>query len=249
MVDNVMMSNQNIPYASEPPKFSGEEEPLAVAAFLTRMSIHLRRFKFPDDYNKILYFAHCLTEEAALWFAGLTEESLRQGTFSDFMKRFEREYYNELQIDSILTQLRFYTQEGSLQAYNEKFDALAAAIPDTLLSPACKLSFYLSGLKTPLQITVSNLEPDSLETAMILASRSCRKERIHGATYSRKDHPAEGNTQMEIDAIRTGYKRARTDSSDTHKLTEEERRVLKKYGICFRCRAGKHMANKCPMAN
>ncbi|QLL34149.1 hypothetical protein HG536_0F04760 [Torulaspora globosa] len=167
---------------------------------------------------------------------------------------------DEVQVDSTLTQLRYCKQRGSLEAYNKEYNALSAAIPDELLSPKCKQSFYLSGLEKSLQITVRNLRPDSLETAMILASNSCGEDRsaecatnTHRATDTdrRKDHLADGDdldTQKEIDAIRTGYKRRRPDPSDTHrvKLTEKERRLLQKFGLCFKCRAGKHWAKNCP---
>ncbi|QLQ81756.1 hypothetical protein HG537_0F05180 [Torulaspora globosa] len=236
------MSSQYIPNASEPLEFSGYGEPLAIANFLTRMDQHLQ-FEFSDDYDKILYFAECLTDGAAVWFAELSEESLRHSTFDDFMKQFKRRYYNEHQIDSILTQLRYCIHRESLEAYNNEFNALAAAIPDTLVSPKCKLSFYLSGLRKPLQITVKYQRPDSLKSAMILASNSCWE-----------DHSVKSDdlhSQMEIDTIRTGYNRRRTDSSNTRKarLTEEERKFLRKLGICFRCRDGKHMAKDCPLAS
>ncbi|QLL31563.1 hypothetical protein HG536_0B04270 [Torulaspora globosa] len=185
MVEPVIMSNQNIPNASKPPKFSGQGEPLAVAAFMTRISIHLRRFEFTDDYEKILYFADCLTEGAALWFEGLTGESLRQGTFNDFIGRFKRKYYSEHQVDSILTHLRYCKQQGSLESYNKEYNALSAAIPDELLSPKCKQSFYLSGLEKSLQITVRNLRPDLLETAMILASSPMRTARSDDSTRNK----------------------------------------------------------------
>lgn len=141
-----------------------------------------------------------------------------------------------------------------MEAYNEEYSALSAAIPDTLLPPATKLSFYLSGMERSLQITVSNLNPDSLKTAMTLASNSLKEERPADWTANtdgRKKHLAEGDvlsTQTEIDAIRTGNKGRRTDPSDNRRvrLTDEERRVLQKLGICFKCRDGKHLAKNCP---
>lgn len=55
MVDSVIMSNQNIPNASRPAKFSGEGKPLVVADFLTRINMHLRQFEV-HDYDRISYF-------------------------------------------------------------------------------------------------------------------------------------------------------------------------------------------------
>lgn len=100
MVDSVIMNNQNIPNASEPPEFSGAEEPLEVVEFLNRINRHLNRFKFPDDYDKILCFAEYLTIPAVFWFDKLSEESLRQGTYDDFIEVFKCKYFGKHQLGS-----------------------------------------------------------------------------------------------------------------------------------------------------
>lgn len=144
----------------KPEKFNGTEDAVTVCIFLTVMSIYLWEVDSCScgrlgDQGRIYYFTRRLTGKAYEWSRRVNQESL---SYVEFVKLFKRRFNGPEQIMPVLIKLRHHTQDESLESYNDKFTCFAAAIPDSWLAPQAKLSFYLDGLKEPLQENAEDLK-------------------------------------------------------------------------------------------
>lgn len=232
--------------ANKPKPFKGERDALIVSNFLTRMKTHMYRFDFKGELDQITYFGDFLEAEAAQWYGSFSIDFLQTCTFDEFLLGFERKYYNANRLETLLRRIKNASQQTTVEAYNVDFAELAAAIPSTALTDHTKRTFYIEGLKPPLQHTVRNYNPQTLEDAMIIASNASEGEPAgHLQAKSLFEHPAdEEDILMDVNAIHVNPSTVRRS-----RLTPQERMLLKKLGICFRCRAGRHMAKDCPQAS
>lgn len=120
----------------------------------------------------------------------------------------------------------------------------AALGPEHFLPQAQRVR-YVEGLKPHLSKLVTGFRPTSLAEAMTLAqtqgeSGTVRPERPTQTLPHANYH----YDPMDVDAVQTKGR-----SGERTKLSAQERNFLRKFRLRFRCRAGKHMANKCPMAS
>ncbi|QLQ79869.1 hypothetical protein HG537_0C05180 [Torulaspora globosa] len=206
------------------------------------MRTHLFRFEFKSDIDKIAYFGDFLEDEAAQWYDSVAFDYLQHSTFHGFLLAFERKYYNSNQIDSLLERMKCCTQKTTVSAYNTEFAALTAAVSSSILPEVSERTFYISGLKNPIKQTVHNYNPRTLEDAIIIASNSGEWAVRRATTISTSTTAQTEDIQMAIDAISSGPADPRKV-----KLSNQDRLVLKKLCIYFRCRNGQYMAKECPL--
>lgn len=211
---------------------------------------------FQNDFDKIAYFSDFLEGEAAIWFASLARSGIRNSTFDEFLVCFNRTYYNRKSIDDVMLRMFSCSQKSTLSAYNQEYTKLAAAIPSAHFDERNRVNKYIHGLKPELQKMVWSVQPETLEEAMNTAlniaetpysyKQTARASTLPYGTASceRMDVDVVHMESTKADPIYTGPK-----SSRRLKLSPQERQLLMKLGICFKCRAGQHKANQCPNAS
>ena len=214
------------------------------------------RFNFQDDLDKITYFSDFLEGEAAQWYFALTRSGIRNSTFNEFLVRFQRKYYNSNAIDDVMDRMFNCCQTSSLITYNQEFGELASALPTDLFNERTRLNKYVNGLKPELKRMVRTFQPETLEDAMNIATNMAETPNSFKQTTRTSTLPygASSYEPMEVDSIQTEpievdaiYKDLKNPRRQ--KLSSQERQLLMKLGICFRCRAGQHRANQCPNAS
>ena len=161
-------------------------------------------------------------------------------------------------------------QSTSVLRYNHEFTTLLAQIED--MSNSDKVHAYLRGLKDQVRRDVYRKQPQTLNDAMTWANL---EDSLYMSSVTRSDHLAgssrssfqaasqqpraassnPGAAPMDLSHMATEEPAVENDATlaaiptaTLPKLTEAEREKLKKAGLCFRCRVGRHMAKDCPKA-
>lgn len=163
-------------------------------------------------------------------------------------------------------------QHTSVLRYNHEFTTLVAQIED--MSNEDKVYAYQRGLKDHLRLEVFRQQPKTLEEAMKIANlmdsvfmstmpsvRRTGNVASHFPAHASQAHRAptsnSGAAPMDLSHIApteepAGFEGdaslAAMSSAPLPKLTDVEREKLKKAGLCFRCRVGRHMSRDCPNA-
>lgn len=133
---------------------------------------------------------------------------------------------------------------------------LASALPTDLFNERTRLNKYINGLKPELKRMVRTFQPETLEDAMNIATNMAETPNSFKQTTRTSTLPygTSSYEPMEVDSIETEpievdaiYKDLKNPRRQ--KLSSQERQLLMKLWICFRCRAGQHRANQCPNAS
>lgn len=203
----------------KPPTFDGKE---AADLWLFQVETFLVASKVESETFSIAYASQLLQGTALRWWQSFPEKPNTWNGFKEvLLARFA-----PLSASSARDAWSRVRQTSTLEEYISCFSDTMARVTDA--SEGERVQRFKDGLKPALRNPLSLEDPTTFQEAVRKAI--LLNQRIHYLTPS----PAPAPAPMEVDSIKL------------QPLTPEERERLRKLGLCFRCRAGKHQAKDCP---
>lgn len=229
---------------SDPEPFSGGHDKLSTFLFQCRLKFHSSPSQFQDDTIKIAYAVSYLRGPALQWAEPKSlNGQMEYQVWTDFEKAFKSAFGDPDPTQTARAKLSRLSQKGPASTYWSEFQTLAARAEwgDSYL-----MYKFVNGLKDSLREKHAYMDeqPKTLPKLVEWAIRI--DNQIYAYQRSKRDNQRpwtgtpgpitdnSGTTPMELDATRFT------------KLTDEERRRRRQFGLCMYCGAKGHYATKCP---
>lgn len=217
-----------------PPTYDGTRSAELLDGFVNTVRLHCEVRNLRDQ-ERTVFAGLFLVGRAASWFNRTISFESAPG-WDEFVRLLKSEFYPAGYGNGVQRRWDALRHTGNVRSYNAKFHELASKLPRGYVSEEAMLFKYLKGLDKQVELQVRLKQPTSLGEAMQIAQVMDDMYYTFGTARPSTSSTgfSDGIVPMEVDAI------------SIKKLTPEERERLKRLGLCFRCRTGKHFARDCP---
>jgi len=247
---------------AKPPPFSAENTSLAVVnAWIFKIRAHVRAST--DEEEKMETAASFLTGTAELWFMAKYALAARLPTFDEFMQVFKVRFTRVDDARQLRLSIESMTEGSrSVLEYHAEFQTVFSQIGEDIVDMDWAPLHFERGLTASIRqhVAINGHPTDSLDDLATLGQRVFDVNRQLAKENPRmQTHP----TVQNQGSPRPATPRASTPRPDclgflTSRMPDglfpelggdEDHEVLRKAGICFRCRQPGHMSMECPEEN
>ena len=231
----------------QPPDFSGDRTQSTLFINTCRTYLRLNGTSYPTDEDKIIFILSFMEGGVAgSWKENFMDQAFQVvdgvergfGTYKEFVDKFNVAFQPLSPAADCIAKMKSLKQTGPAEYFIAAFHTLATKSTITDLNVLS--DYFLTGLTSGLRMSVMSVEklPSSMEGYYELTNRLDLQWR-KAKEYSKETRVAKPPTTPGTTQTST------TAPVRLRKLTEAERLIYRKDGICFRCRKPGHIARDC----
>lgn len=229
---------------NKPEPFKGDRNE-NIDAWIFQFEQYFGMTAIPQD-QRVAFAASFLNGRAAAWWRIKYNEMVNLEVETDwdvFLQNLRRQFKSANSELIARQRIRNLKQTTSVEEYAFNFRALLNDLPD--MHPNDALFQFQAGLKPDIALQVGMSNPLNLQeaerTAQNVDEIMFRHRQANHGRHFKQAHPSRtpssSATPMELGNVQVAP------------LTADERERLRRDGICFRCRRGKHLARNCTAGN
>lgn len=233
------------------PMYDGARDPSILNAWIEAMEMRLDALKVPEK-EMIRFAAFHLTGAAMSWFSAIRDTITDTHTWFHFLVMLRNTFMPPNYINMLATKMEQLKQTTSVLEYALEFEEIRRQLPKNYMSEGQAVYKFTHGLKPLIQRSLALKWPETLTEAIQSADR-VDQSIIEGQNFLRfvtnRNVPRSQRTERNMQHMFTPQLDAEGDvimANTLQKLSPADREKLRKAGICFRCRKGKHYARDCP---